>query len=119
MKEKVADKLESENSRTYKFYTSTKIYKQGIPGRPVVISINCPTSKISKYVDYHLQPLVKETPLYVKDTKDFLNKMKDTEKVPEETYLIIMNIISLYTNIPHSKGVTATKKHFISEQIKL
>ena len=31
-------------------------------GRPVIRSINCDTSKISKYVDYHLQPTRKKIP---------------------------------------------------------
>ena len=40
-------------------------------------SIDCQTSKISAFVDYHLQPLVKSLTSYVKDTTDFLNKIKD------------------------------------------
>ena len=44
-------------------------------------SINCPTSKIYEYDDYHLQPYVKEIPSYVKDTNDLLNKIKDINKV--------------------------------------
>ena len=50
-------------------------------------SINYPTSKTYAYFDYHLQPLVKEIPSYVKDTNDILNKMKDINK-------FIANILS-------------------------
>ena len=42
-----------------------KIHRRGNPGRPVAISVNCHTSNISKYVDYHLQPIVKEIPYSV------------------------------------------------------
>ena len=34
-------------------------------------------------------------PSYVKHTNDFLNKMKDINKVPEETYLVTMALKSL------------------------
>ena len=42
------------------FYLKPKVHKEGNPGRPVISSINCHTSKISEYADYHLQPIVKE-----------------------------------------------------------
>ena len=31
-----------------------KIYKEGNPGRPVISSANCYTTKILQYVDHHL-----------------------------------------------------------------
>ena len=33
-----------------------KYTKKDIPGRPVVSSIDCHTSKLSKFVDHYLQP---------------------------------------------------------------
>ena len=39
-------------------------------------SVNCHSSKISEYVDYHQQPIVREIPSYIKDTSDFLRKLK-------------------------------------------
>ena len=41
MKEKVDEELNTENLRTSKFYLRPKIHKRGIPGRPVVSSVNC------------------------------------------------------------------------------
>ena len=82
-----------------------KIHKEGNPGRPVVSSVNCHTSKISKFVDYHIQPLAKELPSYVKDTTDFINKVKDIGPLPENSYLVTMDVSSLYTNIPHDEGL--------------
>ena len=63
--------------------------------------INYPTSKIPEYVDYYLQLLVNKIPPYVKDTNDFLNKMKDINKDPEETYLATMDVKSLYISVPN------------------
>ena len=49
-------------------------------------------------------------PSHVKHTNGFLNKMKDINKVPEETYLVTMDLKSLYTNIPNSEGIAATNR---------
>ena len=43
----------------------SQIHKQGNPGRPVISSVNCHTSNISKYVDYHLQPIVQQIPYLI------------------------------------------------------
>ena len=41
------------------------------------ILIECHTSEISRFVDHHLQPLVKQIPSYIKDTNDFINKVNN------------------------------------------
>ena len=63
----VSDGLKVESPRAPRFYIQLKIHKEGNPGTPVLSSLNCHTPKISKYVDLHLQPIVKQIPLYVKD----------------------------------------------------
>ena len=81
MREKVVEGLNTENQGTPKFYLRPKIHKRGNPGGPVVSTVNCHTANISKYVDYHLQPIVKEIPSYVKDTKDFTQKLNQIERI--------------------------------------
>ena len=56
--EKVAKGLKVFNPKIPKFSTLPKLHKEGIPGRPVLDSMNCHSMKISKYGDYHLQPEV-------------------------------------------------------------
>ena len=51
---KIAEGLKQPVARTPRLYLLPKIHKAGNPGRPVVSSIDCHTSKISEYVDYHL-----------------------------------------------------------------
>ena len=58
----------------------------GNPGRPVISSLNCHTSKISEYVDYHLQWIARHIPSYVKDASDFISKLKAAETVPDNSY---------------------------------
>ena len=110
LKEKLAEGLKVSEPRTPIFYLLPKIHKENNPGRPVISSINCHTTKISEFVDYHLQPFVKSLYSYVQDTTDFLNKIKDASKnLPEQTILVTMDVKSLYTNIPNQEGIDAVK----------
>ena len=100
--------IKIQNKRTPWFYTKPKILKRGITGRPVISSVNCHSSKIQEYVDYHLQPIVREIPLYIKDTSNFLRKLKPITEVTENFYLVTL-VKSLYTNILDSKAIKALK----------
>ena len=61
---------------------------------------------------------LKEIPSYVKDINDFLYKMKDINKVPEETYLVTMDVECCYTNITNSESIAATRKALDKRTIK-
>ena len=98
--------------KTPKFYLRPKVHKEGNPGRPVVSSVNCHIANISKYVDYHLQPIVKEIPSYVKDTQDFLKKLEKVKDIPQESLLVTLDAKSLYTNIPNNEGIKAVKESY-------
>ena len=55
--------------------------KPDISGRPIVISVECHGSKISKYVDHFFQPHDNSLPSYIKDTSDFINKMNKIKNI--------------------------------------
>ena len=61
----IAEGLKINSPKNPRFYTQPKIYKEWNPGIPVISSVSCHTSKISEYVYYHLQPIVKQIPSYV------------------------------------------------------
>ena len=111
--EKTAEQLKPRNPRTLRMYLLPKIHKPGNPGRPVVSSIGCHTERISKYVDYHLQPINQSLPSYIKDSTDFLNKLNSLpEELPEDAIMVTMDVRSLYTNVPNDEGIDAVK-HFL------
>ena len=93
--ENIANGLKNPAPRTPQFYNSPK----GNPGRPVVSLINCHIANISKYVDYHLQPIVKQIPSYVKDTNDFINNIKAVKSILKNSYLVKKDVRPLYTNV--------------------
>ena len=112
----ITDGLKPVNATTSRFYLLPKIHKEGSPGRPVVSSVNSHTSKISKFVDHHIQPLAKGLISYVKDTTDFITKIKDLGTVPPKSFLVSMDITSLYTNMPNDGGLEALRQSLDSSQ---
>ena len=48
---KIAESFKVSNSKTPKFHMQPKIHKKDNPGQPVVSSVNCHPSGISKYED--------------------------------------------------------------------
>ncbi|XP_064629281.1 uncharacterized protein LOC135488571 [Lineus longissimus] len=110
--EKTYKFLYPSNSRTPNFYCLPKIHKKGNPGRPIVSGNNSCTENLSKYVDSHLRPLVETLSTYIRDTADFLNKLKEIKLDPQEhqkhkPLLVTLDVKSLYTNIPHNEGLAA------------
>ncbi len=68
---------------------------------------------MSQYVDRILRPLVESLPSYLKDTTDFFKQLSDINIDNYEDYEIFflstMDVVSLYTNIPHNKGIVVIK----------
>ena len=73
----------------------------------IVSSIGSPMAKISHFVDIHLENIVNEIKSHIKDTTDFINKIKTITGLPENTILVTMDVKSLFTNIPNTEGINA------------
>ena len=71
-----------------------KIHKEGNSGKLVISSLSCNPSKISEYVDFHLQPIVKQIPSCVNDTTDFLRTLDVMKFVPDNIYLVSIDVNS-------------------------
>lgn len=78
------------------------------PGRPIVSGIDSVTSHIGRYIDFHLQPLVKSIPSYLKDTGDTIRLLEGLDN--RDDYLLVMaDVAALYTCIPHKLGLAAVE----------
>ena len=108
--EKVAQSLKNDKPKTPKFYTLPKIHKPNNPGRPVVNSIDSHTSRISKYVDFYLQPLARQLPSCIQDTSHFLRKLNIRRDSNPDSILVTLDVRSLYTNIPNEEGIAAVRE---------
>ena len=78
----------------------------------MINSIECHTSEISRLVDHHLQPVVRQISSYVRDTDHFINRVNNFS-VPVNSVLVTMDV-RLYNSIPNNEGIAATKKRYDS-----
>lgn len=76
----------------------------------MISGCNTPTEKISQFVDHHLRPLVPNIASYIKDTNDFLRKLKNVGTFPDRAILCTVDIVVLYPHIPHDEGLQAVRE---------
>ena len=56
------------------------------PQHPDISNSGIPTEKVSDFLDHHLQPLMKQENLYIKDAGSFLKKLRAIAEVPKEAF---------------------------------
>ena len=111
----------SADCRQRHLYTLPKIHKNPntewfVPnrtpkGRPIISDCGSESYAVSEYIDHFLLPLACQHPAYLKDTNDFVNKIRNL-KVPETAFLISVDVSSMYTNIDNTTGLDAVRKAF-------
>lgn len=106
--------------RPRRFYILPKIHKKPdtwtIPnkmpqGRPIVSDINSESYRISEYVESFLQPLACKHASYIKNSQDFIEKIKNYS-INKNTYLVTGDVTSLYTNMKHNFTISSIEKVF-------
>ena len=72
-----------------RFCLPSKKYKRlhSVPNRPVISNFGYYTEKLSSFLDYHLQPLIKKVESYIKDTNYFLKNLKELGSLPKNAIL--------------------------------
>ncbi|CAJ0965918.1 unnamed protein product [Ranitomeya imitator] len=94
---------------TATFYMLPKIHKDPCrpPGRPIVAGIGGLCEKACVYVDHFLQPLTRNLPSFVQDSSHFIRICREVSLSPD-SLLVTCDVESLYSNICHEDGITAT-----------
>lgn len=90
--------------RCPRFYGLPKLHKVGFPLRPIVSQIDGPTSRLNLLVDKLLHTAESNIPFLLQDTTAFLQLLSKHKFCKPGTYLVTMDVTSLYTNIPHVEG---------------
>ena len=62
---------------------------------------------IYKYIDYFIKPFRTSLPAYLQDTTDVLNKIKGLNNIGTASFLVTMDVESLYTTIEREQGLAA------------
>ena len=109
-----------ETPRERRLYLLPKIHKDKSnwsnnkktpPGRPIISDCSSDTYRIAEYIDYHLAPLATSHSSYIRDTPDFIEKLSKI-KPNKNSFLITIDVDSLYTNIDNKDGINAIKQLF-------
>ena len=94
-----------------KLYILPKIYNRlyNIPGRSVISNCGATTEKVAKFLDYHFRPIMQDGWPYFNDTEDFLKKVQNMRKIPQDSILLTADVVGLYPSIPHNASLNALK----------
>ena len=95
------------NAKPARFYLLPKTHKKGAPGRPVVSACGSATEGMSEIVDVFLQPYMPSIPSFIKDTDDFIRRIRNIIDSPSDVLLVTFDMVSLYPSIPHDFGLCA------------
>ena len=63
------------------------------------------TENVSAFLDHQLKLIAMQVKSYVKDTNDFLKKLRDLPDLPEESIICTIGVVGLYPNIPSEEGL--------------
>ena len=89
-----------------------KIHKpfSNVTGRPVISNCGTSTEKASEFLNFYLKPLMQNGWSYLRDSGDFIDKIKRIEKITEGPFLVTVDVVGLYPSIPHKEGIVAIKQ---------
>ena len=94
------------------------LYK--LSGRPVISNCGTPTEKVSGFLDRHLQLIMKQGESYIRDTGDFLAKVKAAGEVAKEAILVTADVVELippshivkvWTSLKNNMKIILIKKY--------
>ena len=73
--------------------------------------IGTPTEKLAEVVEYELKEFVIQTPSYLRDTADFINKLAHVkEDILKDAILFCFDVCKLHPFIPREEGLEACKE---------
>lgn len=94
-------------------YGLPKIHKKEVPMRPIISQVKSLTNRLHRYIQQLLKIGELQIPNIIKDTTDFINKLNTyNANINENTYLVTLDVESLYTNIPIDWGIEAIIEHY-------
>ena len=102
------------NARLYNGYT--RLYN--VSGRAVFCNCGYYIGNISSFLDYHLQPLAKKVKSNIKDTNYFLKKLKELGSLPKNGILCTIDVVGLYSSLPHKEGLALIRKQLDNRENK-
>ncbi|XP_075450419.1 uncharacterized protein LOC142491563 [Ascaphus truei] len=114
--EEIVNFLTMKNPRRPVIYLLPKIHKslQNPPGRPIISATCSINQPLAVFIDTFLQPLVIKNKSYIRDTFDFLTKIRTVPLTGKNLIMVTMDVTNLYTIIPHDGGLDVIRRNLTS-----
>ena len=95
-----------------------KIHKHlfDVPERPVLSNCGTATEKVSELLDHVLKEFMQQKGSYIKDSGDFIKKLKKIKEVANDAIMVTADVFGLYPIIRHDVGLEALSKT-LDEQV--
>ncbi|XP_044745168.1 uncharacterized protein LOC123307031 [Coccinella septempunctata] len=111
-----AKQMKTYNSTCPRIYGNPKVHKPDNPLRPIISSVNSPTSKLAKFVADILKSAYNpNNDYYIKDTFDFANQINDFQ-LPNNHKIASFDVVNLFGNLDKNNIIKILEKKW--EQIQ-
>ena len=89
-----------------------KIHKHlfDVPGRPVLSNCGTATEKVSELLDHVLKAVMQQKGSYIKDSGDFIKKLKKIKEVANDAIMVTADVFGLYPGICHDVRLETLRK---------
>ena len=109
----------SPPARPRAFYLLPKVHKPRLKwphpfmpeGRPIVSDCGSETYRICELVDFFLKPLATRHPSYIRDTYDFVSRVRNAS-VPSNSFIVTGDVTALYTNMDLRRSMDEVRAIF-------
>ena len=99
--EEIYQQIHPTGSQTPQLYGLPKTHKTGMPLRPVLCMVDAPQYKLAKWLISVLEPVLSKYSQYtVKDSFEFVEKLKTINQVVKNSFMCSYDVTSLFTNVP-------------------
>uniref|UniRef100_A0A803KFZ4 Reverse transcriptase domain-containing protein n=2 Tax=Xenopus tropicalis TaxID=8364 RepID=A0A803KFZ4_XENTR len=107
--------LKPDKPKVAIFHYLPKVHKKERPppGRPIIAGIGSLGENLCEYIDFYLQPLVLRLPSYLKDSNHLIHTLRTFHWIHGTHKWASIDVVSLYSCIPHSLGLEAIRYHLI------
>ncbi|CAF5011502.1 unnamed protein product [Rotaria sp. Silwood1] len=106
---KLRHQLKSTCSSISVFYGLSKTHETGYPLRPIISTIGSYQYQLSKYLAKAIRDARSQAPLYIKDSFEFVKKIKEIVLEKYKTYIkCSFDVESLYSNVPVNEAIEIT-----------
>ena len=66
--------------------------------------------KVSEFLDSELKLVMQEGWSCIKDSGDFIKKLKNIDHIPQDAIMVTADVLGLYPSIPHDADLEALRK---------